>query len=259
MKYPTIIALCLVSSLAHARDIRVRLEPFPPLVREDGGGLLVEMLERVAREHELSLDIRILSYSRSKYELRNGEADLIAPVPLGRETGDFYSYARELDWRLDTRADLFSYSPELLDGDDWRARRVGTPWGNAPFFSELTGVELNAFVESSLGSLARMLRSKRIKAVLFERVSTMTTIRELDLEGIHYRNLFRIPAGLAVADTKRGRALQKQLEPLLTNPEELPRFEQYLEYTRLPERGRVDGQLLEKREQEREQEREATP
>lgn len=240
----TILLLVLTSATAAADKIRVRLEPFPPLIREDGSGLVVEMLEELAREHELSLDIRILSYSRARYQLRNGEADLIGMVPLERETDDFYGYARELDWRLPTRADLFSLSPERLEDEDWRKGRIGTPWGNAPFFSDLTGVGKDQFVESSLPSLTRMLRGGRIDTLLFARVSTMSTVARQELEGIHYRNLFSIPAGLAVADSRAGRELQQRLEPLLGNPEEQTRFEDYLEYIQLPDEGRVDRVMV---------------
>lgn len=93
------------------------------------------MLKEVAGEHDLSLDIRTVSYSRARYQLRNGEADL-----------------------------------------------------------------------------------------------------------------FSIPAGLAVADTRAGRALQERLEPLLGNPEEQTRFEEYLEYIQLPDKGRVDQVLSSERD-----------
>lgn len=239
-----VLLLCLLTGLAGARELRVRLEPFPPLIRGDGTGLVVRMLKDLAREHDLDLDIKILSYSRAKYQLRNGEADLIGLVPLSRETERFYSYARELEWHLDARADLFSHSAQWLDGTAWKQHRVGTPWGNAAFFSDSTGVDEDRFVESSLPSLARMLRGHRIDVLLFGRVSTMTVIRELGLKGIHYRNLYEIPAGFAVADTERGRALMKRLEPLLTPPEKLSLFADYLDYADLPPRGVVGEAML---------------
>ncbi len=233
------LLLGLVSVLASGNEIRVRLEPYPPLIRDGGGGLVVDMLKDLAREHELALDIRIVSYSRAKYQLRNGEADLIGLVPLERETAGFYNYARELDWRIDARADLFSHSPALLENETWREHRIGTPWGNAAFFSDMTGLSVDRFVESSLPSLARMLRSQRIDVLLFGRMSTMTTVRTLGLEGIHYRNLYEIPAGFAVADSERGRNLARRLEPLLSGPAELDLFEDYLDYADLPPDGVV--------------------
>lgn len=228
---------------ASADEIRVRLEPFPPLIQKDGGGPVVEMLKELADSHDLNLDIRTVAYSRARYQLRNGEADLIGLVPLERETPEFYSYARELDWRLPTRADLFSLAPDRLDDDVWRKGRIGTPWGNAPFFSALTGVDKGQFVESSLPSLVRMLRGGRIDSLLFARVSTMSTLARLDLEGIYYRNLFSIPAGLAVADSRAGRVLQQRLEPLLGDPRKQPRFERYRDYIQLPDKGRVERVL----------------
>lgn len=244
MRHVTVVLLCLLTGLAGARELRVRLEPFPPLIREDGSGLVVQMLERLAREHALDLDIKIASYSRAKYQLRNGEADLIGLVPLERETDRFYDYARELDWHLNARADLFSHSRHLLDGDVWKRHRIGTPWGNAAFFSDMTGVDVDRFVESSLPSLARMLRGGRIDVLLFGRVSTMTTINELGLKDIHYRKLYEIPAGFAVADNERGRSLQRRLAPLLAPPAEQALFSEYLDYADLPPRGVVGEAAL---------------
>jgi hypothetical protein len=71
----------------------------------------------------------------------------------------------------------------------------------------------------------------------------MSTLAHLDLEGIHYRNLFSIPAGLAVADSRAGRALQQRLEPLLGDPRKQPRFERYRDYIQLPDKGRVERVL----------------
>lgn len=238
------LLLGLVSVLASGNEIRVRLEPFPPLIRDDGGGLVVEMLKDVAREHDLSLDIRMVSYSRAKYQLRNGDADLIGLVPLERETAEFYNYARELDWHIDARADLFSHSPALLEDGTWQEHRIGTPWGNAAFFSDMTGLSVDRFVESSLPSLTRMLRSQRIDVLLFGRMSTMTTVGKLGLEGIHYRNLYEISAGFAVADSERGRSLAQRLELLLSGPVELDLFEDYLDYADLPQRGVVGETAL---------------
>lgn len=243
-QFLTGLLLGLLSIPASAEEIRVRLEPFPPLIRDDGGGLVVEMLRDVAREDDLALDIRTVSYSRAKYQLRNGEADLIGMVPLERETAQFYNYAHELDWQIETRADLFSHSSALLEGDTWREHRIGAPWGNAAFFSDMTELSVDRFVESSLPSLARMLRSQRIDVLLFERMSTMTTVKKLGLEGIHYRNLYEIPAGFAVADSDRGRTLARRLEPLLRAASELALFQHYLDYADLPPRGAVGETAL---------------
>ena len=238
-RYCTLLLLLVISATAAAEEIRVRLEPFPPLILENGGGPVVAMLKEAAAGQDLNLDIRTVSYSRARYQLRNGEADLIGLVPLERETPDFYDYARELNWHVEARADLFSHSPALLEGEGWREHRIGTPWGNAAFFSDMTGLSVDRFVESSLPSLARMLRSQRIDLLLFARMSTMETMADLGLEGIHYRNLYEIPAGFAVADTERGQSLAQRLDALLAAPGELTGFEDYVDYTELPSRGVV--------------------
>lgn len=230
-----------VALAAAAETVEVRLEPFPPLVREDGSGLVVEQLRELAGRERLSLNIQVVSYSRAKYQLRNGQADLIGLIPLGRETDDFYGYARELDWRLETRADLFSANPEVLEGDWWRGSPVGTPWGNAAFFADLTGASRDRFVESSLGNLVEMMTRGRLPVLLFERTATLTMIEQLDDGVVYYRNLFVIPAGFAVQRNDAGRRLAELLNRALPPVDTSPHFRAWRRYLSLPESGRVSA------------------
>lgn len=199
-----------------AETIEVRLEPFPPLVTESGGGLTVALLNRVAARSELDFNIEIVPYSRAKYQLRNGQADLIGHTPVGYESDEFYDYAQELDWKLPTAADVFAMEPVWLDlpggNPDFY---VGAPLGNAEFFSEITGVPLDRFVESTLPNLVQMLARGRIQALIFERASTRSYIWEARLEGVHYRMINRIDAGLAVRQGPAGDRLRARLEALI--------------------------------------------
>jgi polar amino acid transport system substrate-binding protein len=244
MKWMAGLAVWIFALVVQASPVEVRLEPFPPLVYEDGSGLMVEMLHEAAREAGLTLAVEVMPYSRAKYQLRNGQADLVGPVPLDRETREFYQYAVELDWRVPTKADLFSYAPDALRKEKWRQGSIGTPLGNADFFSGITGLPLDSFLEASLVELVKMLNSERIPVVLFERASTMTTMQNMEAGHFFYRNLFSIPAGFAVADTERGRALKASLDAHMRPPAELRSFAPYLRYLSLPDRGMVPRQAV---------------
>ena len=224
-----VIILLICSSALSAQTLQVRLEPFPPLVTEEGGGLMVALLKRVASISELRFQIDIVPYSRAKYQLRNGQADIIGPTPAGYESERFYSYAQELGWRLPTAADLFAMDPRYLDlpmpGNEYY---VGAPLGNAEFFSELSGVPAERFVESTLPNLVEMLGRGRIQALMFERASTRAYIGQAGLEGVHYRLLTRIPAGLAVRRDEAGNALRARLEALFAQVDKQALLADYL-------------------------------
>jgi polar amino acid transport system substrate-binding protein len=65
---------------------------------------------------------------------------------------------------------------------------IGTLTGNAEFFSKIVNVPVIKFVEvSSLKQLVKMLALGRLSVILFERVSTMSTIKELNIENIYYK------------------------------------------------------------------------
>jgi hypothetical protein len=67
------------------------------------------------------------------------------------------------------------------------------------------------FVEvSSLEQLVKMLALGRLSVILFERVSTMGTIKTLNIENIYYKKRGIVPASLAVSNTTKGIILKRQ-------------------------------------------------
>lgn len=221
-----------------AQQVEVRLEPFPPLVNEDGSGLAVELLAEVEKVSGLEFNIRIMPYSRAKHEVRMGAADMLGPVPLGKETDEFYEWALELDWHFDTRSDLFVLDAENLHPGKLESMVIGVPRGNSGFFSELTGVPRDRFRESGLTNLARMLATGRVDALLFERASTFDTLARLNIEGVHYRNLFSIPAGFAL-HREHGVELAERLDAALKEIDPSPVTSTYEYFLGLPDQGVV--------------------
>ena len=61
-----------------------------------------------------------------------------------------------------------------------------------------------------------MLALGRLKVILFERVSTMSTIKKLNVENIYYKKMGIVPASLAVSNTTEGLMLKTQLDNLLS-------------------------------------------
>lgn len=244
MRWLMALLLALLVAMARAAPIRVYLEPLPPLVNADGTGLTVDMLHGVEKTIGRTFDIHIVSYARAKYQLRNGHADLIGHTPVGKETPEFYRYARELDWQVITKADLFSLDTNKVNGDQWRKDLIGTPLGNAAFLARMSGLPVANFVQSSLPNLVQMLARGHIPVLFFERASTMTTLVRMGVKGVHYRNLYTVPAGLAVARTPAGLALKKRLDAALETEPMPPSFVRYRRIINLPDQGMVTSQGL---------------
>ena len=233
--------MLLVGACAAADRIEVRLEPFPPLVNEDGTGLAIDLLMLAAPKAGISFNIEITSYSRAKFQLRNGDADLIGPVPIGMESGGFYEYAQELEWQMPTQCDLFVLDPTLLEDQSLPTLDIGVPLGNAEFFADLLALPAEQFTESSLTNLVQMLATGRISAVLFERAATRAVLKNLDIEGVYYRRMFSIPAGFGVRADAEGRELARRLDELFRAIGDELILSAYQRYLTLPDQGRVDA------------------
>ncbi|PKM22414.1 MAG: hypothetical protein CVV10_04420 [Gammaproteobacteria bacterium HGW-Gammaproteobacteria-14] len=237
----TIVSAMLVSSISFAEPVvvRVKLEPFPPLVNSDGSGLAPQLLKHLETLSELRFDIEVMSYSRAKFLLQNGEADLIGPVPVGMESKEFYFDAIELDWQVDTAADLYVMDRAMLDQKELHDFDIGTPLGNARFFAELTGVPARNFVETTLESLVQMLVTGRIDVLLFERASTLSMLRQMNIEEVFYQNMVTIPAGFAVRANEDGLRLKTLLDELLRDADISALLAEYELYMSMPAEGPV--------------------
>jgi polar amino acid transport system substrate-binding protein len=241
---------------ANHTDITVGLEPFPPLVNEDGSGFVINMLNGLQENSTLNFNFQIMTYARAKKELKSHRIDMVGLTPKDSETQKFYQYAQELVWHFDTTVDLYSTSPANFKLDGLPNQSIGTLIGNADFFGELAGIPREKFIEvSSLSQLVMMMARGRIKVILFERVAMMSTINELqnDLHSkvpsafnspespqkIYYKKFKIIAASLAVAKNEAGNRLKKQLDDALnTNTSQY--FKTIAPYAKLPDTGVIE-------------------
>jgi polar amino acid transport system substrate-binding protein len=227
------------SPSATAREtITVGLEPFPPFIVDAETGYTITLLRRLEAASDLTFHIRMLSYSRAKSELKNGKTDLIAHTPHGLETDAFYAFAQELDWRVETRTDLYAMEPDRLTR--LADRTIGIPRGNEEFFSELSGIPMKNLYPGNLENLLKMLEAGRIDAFWFERAATMTQLKGLQMDGVYYRQMPEMPvsAGIAVARTPAGTRLKETLDALLEDTPHADIFAPYRSYMELPPEGR---------------------
>ncbi|MDO6428094.1 hypothetical protein Q4489_13825 [Thalassotalea sp. 1_MG-2023] len=216
MKKLLIILLLTFSMTGNAECIFVELEPFPPVINDDGSGILPDMLAAIEAKTDLSFQVTIATYARAKKDLHDGKVKLIGLTPKGNESKSFYRGAIELDWFFQATVDIYAQSPRYLNEENLTTNSIGTLTGNADFMSMVTNIPREKFIEvSSLEQLARLIVKKRIKAAIFERASMMSTISRLKLANIHYNKLITIPAGLAVKKTRAGQTLKKQLDKAL--------------------------------------------
>ena len=255
-----LLALFSFKLIATPTNITVGLEPFPPLVNEDGSGFVINMLDALQENSALNFSYQIMTYARAKKELENHRIDMVGLTPKDSETQEFYQYAQELIWHFNTTVDLYSTSPSNFDLDKLPNNSIGTLIGNAEFFAELAGVPKEKFIEvSSLSRLVMMMARGRLKVILFERVAMMSTINELqsDLtskvpsefnspespQKIYYKKFKIIAASLAVAKNEAGYKLKSQLDKLLTHNTH-QYFETIAPFAKLPDTGVINNPQL---------------
>ncbi len=236
----TIAAMVTVCSVSHAETVKVGFEPFPPLIIDNRSGLTVELLREIEKISDFKFDIQIMPYSRAKISLETGRISLMGHLPHGLETQEFYRYAADLDWKVKSVTDLYGTSIEKIELNHFRELfRIGTPLGNKAFFSEVFDIPLEKFNEGKLENLL-MLKLNRIDVFIFERASTMSTLKKLKIKEIVYNTLDdNAPASLAVRRDIPGMRLREKLDRLMRNVDQKRIFGEYLEYMNLPKKSEV--------------------
>ncbi|AJQ93181.1 substrate-binding periplasmic protein [Gynuella sunshinyii] len=226
---------------ANSETVKVMLEPFPPLITEDGKGLSVDFLREVEKISDLKFEIMIVNYARAKSELQSGNVDLIGHTPYEMEVPEFYTYSQELKWSINSPADLYSLDAAKISEDSFRTlKRIGTPKGNEGVFSEILAIPVGQFVGgNSVESLLKMLESGRIDALLFERASVMNTMQSQSIHGVYYRNAVHIPIGFAVQKTAKGDQLKTKLESLFKQVDQDKVYEPVNKYWKLSDEGKI--------------------
>ncbi len=207
--------IVILAPFATARIIRVGLEPLPPLIIDEDSGYTVDLLKEIEKISDLQFHIVIMPYNRAKRMLRQGRVDLIGHIPYHSETEEFYSYARELDFKIDVKTDIYVVDKTILR--NITGLKIGIPWGNEEFAAKLLHIPKRNFYPGSLESLLQMLVRGRIDAFWFERSATISTLHKLGIKNVYYMKFPEnpAPAGLAVRKSRKGIFLQEKLDNLL--------------------------------------------
>jgi len=233
-----LFSLLLFASNAYAEKVNVGFEPFPPLINEDGTGYLIDMLNSLTNDSDLTFNFQLMTYARAKKELKEQRLQLIGFTPKNNETENFYLYAEELSWIFNTNVDFFSKNKAYFTIENLPTSSIGTLIGNADFFSEITKIPRKKFVEvSSLNQLVKMLDKERIKVILFERISMITTLKKLNITDIYYQKLANVPASLAVSKAEEGQQLKIKLDKLLNSIDNDTFFKDLSQYNQLANDG----------------------
>ena len=228
------------SALIYSEEISVGFEPFPPLINVDGSGMVIDMLTTLSADSNIDFDYQIMNYGRAKKDLANKQIQLIGLTPYQLETDKFYEYATELNWHINTHVDFYALDKSFFNVESLPDGSIGTPIGNADFFAEIIKVPTIKFVEvSSLEQLVKMLAAGRLKVILFERVSTMSTLKSLDINQVYYKEMGIVPASLAVANTTKGLKLKDKLDKLLADVDNETFFNGFIHYTSIDDPNNV--------------------
>ncbi len=241
-KFLIVFVICiLISPTVGAMEVNVGLEPFPPLINDNKTGYTIKLLDAIEQHSDLKFNIRIMPYNRAKRELKEGKLQLIGQTPQGRESKEFYSYAQDVKWSLETYSDIYMMTP--VDPDLKKIKRIepiGTPRGNKEFFSEMFGIPIKNFYGGTIENLLRMLAKGRIKAFIFERASTMTMIKKLKIKNVYYRFYGKdIGASFAVRKDKEGNEIKKTIDETIKKLDLKKIFKGYNNFIHMPDHGVV--------------------
>jgi len=223
-----------------AETIKVSVEPFPPLINEDKTGASITLLKEIEKVTDLKFEIIIAPYNRAKLDLKSGKTDLIGHTPHGKETQDFYAYAQDLAWSIPAVTDIYAMKKETIEPSSFAAIKViGVPRGNKEFFSELYKIPLTKLYEGELDNLLKMLKIGRINAFIFERASSMETLKKLKIEGVSYKALEVIGASFGTRKDAQGSALKEKLDKAIKTIDVKKIYKGYETYTNMPSKGVV--------------------
>lgn len=236
----TNILFLLFSNLVFGKVIKVGFEPFPPLINKDGTGLTVNLLKAIEAKSNLRFEVIIMPYSRAKLGLKEGRIDMIGHTPYQNETEEFYTYAQELDFNIEAIVDIYSKDKGLVNLDSFKThKKIGTPRGNEDFFSVNYKIPKNNFYPGELDGLIRMLKKDRIKMILFERGSMMSSIKRIDIEDVYYQKIGELSASLAIKKSPAGLKIKEELDKIIKILDIKKIYEKYYEYKKLPDNGIV--------------------
>jgi polar amino acid transport system substrate-binding protein len=223
-----------------AEKIHVGMEPFPPFVDAQGEGLTIDMLRAIENISDLEFDIEIMTYARAKHQLKNQRVDIAGHTPKTFETPEFYLYAQDLNWQIDTTSDIFSFDRRHFDLSKLKEGRIGTTLGNADFFAAQMNISRDRFIQTAtMRQLIGMFVKRRIDVLVFERVSVMTLLQEKNVAGVYYQSIGKIPASIAVYQNDVGGQLKSKLDKLINKLPLDTIFSDYLQYTNLADKGIV--------------------
>lgn len=208
----------LFIAVAFASDkekVHIGLEPFPPLITEDGKGMTVDMLKEVEKLSDFKFVFTVAPYKRLKQGLLKENYDLIGHTPFEDEVPAFYKQAVELDWSYPVCTE-FLYISDFKDLDHRPV--VGTLDGNKEFLESFEGMKnYDIFEHVDMAALLKMLKNKRVDAVWFGRPVLNHYLNEVKIPNVKRKTFPSRPlsVGLAVRKSVKGARIKKQIEKLL--------------------------------------------
>jgi polar amino acid transport system substrate-binding protein len=237
---PIVLAVgCTMSEVnAQTQEIEVGLEPAPPLITEDGKGQFVDALRSIEKQLDVHFHINIVTFSRAKHDLKTGQMQMIGMTNYRSEGEEFYNFANELDWFINAAFDIYTLDDRHLElAQLIDTGVIGTPSGNVESMAEMLHIPQSRFYTSHLKNLILMLKAKRIDALIFERASTMTTIKALGISGVRYQKVHDDPGSLALRRDANLDKLKPRLENALISVSKQRTFKHFYDFYNLPDTG----------------------
>ncbi|OQX28387.1 MAG: hypothetical protein BWK80_00425 [Desulfobacteraceae bacterium IS3] len=80
------LSVLILSQPCSAQTVKTGVEPFPPLIVDKNTGYTIDLLKAIEAVSDLKFDIRIMSYTRAKYDLKRSQLVHLKAVTFWRKT-----------------------------------------------------------------------------------------------------------------------------------------------------------------------------
>ena len=223
------------------------MEAFPPLVREDGSGLFVEVLKHIETVADLSFSFGVMTLARAKVQVDTGQDQILMVTAGPDEAPEFHKQFVWLDWSVPVVVDIYYKTDTALEKLE-RAKAgeetdilIGVLIGNTKLAAEILELDPTFdFVEvTTERQLVRLVDLGRIDLTIWARHPIFLMARSLGVSGIKYQKVAEIIGTMSFKNSPDGIRLRDTIDASIRQIDITDIFHDYETLLHLPDSGTV--------------------
>ncbi len=223
------------------------MEAFPPLVREDGSGLFVEVLKRIETVTDLSFSFGVMTLARAKVEVEKGRAEVLMLTAGPDEAPEFHRQFVSLDWGVPVVVDIYYKTDTALEKLE-RAKAgeetdilIGVLIGNTKVAAKLLELDptFDFFEVTTERQLILLVDLGRIDLAIWPRQPIFFMARSLGVSGIKYQKIADIKGFMSFKNSPDGIRLRDTIDAAIRQIDITDIFHNYETLLHLPDSGTV--------------------